>query len=76
MAARVVGHHPSAGCLPQLRASVDPETKPGDYYGPDGFREMKGYPILVSIDPRGKDEEAMEKLWQLSEEMTKIRYLD
>ncbi|KPL24301.1 MAG: short-chain dehydrogenase, partial [Bacteroides sp. SM1_62] len=28
------------GALPQIRASVDPRAKGGEYYGPDGRREM------------------------------------
>lgn len=39
------------GTLPELRASVDPQVKGGQYYGPDGSNEMKGYPVLVESTP-------------------------
>ena len=33
------------GALPQIRAAVDPDARGGEYYGPDGYGEMKGYPV-------------------------------
>lgn len=35
------------GALPTLRAATDPAVRGGQYWGPDGFREMRGHPVLV-----------------------------
>lgn len=40
------------GALPQIRAAVDPGVKGGEYYGPGGFGEMKGYPVRDSVSLR------------------------
>jgi hypothetical protein len=46
----------------------------GDYYGPDGFGEMRGYPKKVESSQRSQDMASAEKLWQVSEELTGIPY--
>ena len=64
------------GALPSLRASVDPEALGGQYYGPDGKGEKSGYPIIVDSNSASKNEEDARTLWQISEELTGIKYLD
>ncbi len=64
------------GALPSLRASVDPEALGGQYYGPDGKGEKSGYPIIVDSNSASKNEEDARALWQISEELTGIKYLD
>lgn len=64
----------SMGTLPEVRASVDPNVRGGQYYGPDGRREMKGYPVLVNSIEESHNLESAEKLWKISEELTKIKY--
>jgi len=62
------------GALPQLYAATSPEAVPGDYYGPDGFNEIAGYPAKAHIPVKAKDEQLAEKLWQVSEKLTGINY--
>ncbi|MBN1951691.1 MAG: SDR family oxidoreductase [Bacteroidales bacterium] len=62
------------GTLPTLRAATDPEAKSGDYYGPGGFKEMRGHPVRVDSNKRSKEEAAARRLWELSEELTGVRY--
>jgi len=62
------------GALPQIRASVDPDVKGGDYYGPDGFREMKGFPILVPSNKASKNQDDARRLWEESEMLTGIKF--
>ena len=64
----------SMGTLPTLRAATDPDARPGDYYGPGGMMEMRGYPLKVKSNERSMDEERAAKLWELSEEMTGVTY--
>ena len=65
---------PEMGVLPTLRAAIDPEAKPGDYFGPSGLYEMQGYPVKVKSSKRSHDKEAATQLWDLSEKMTGIAY--
>ena len=62
------------GALPQIRASVDENVKEGEYYGPDGFREMKGFPVLVQSNKASHNLEDAKKLWELSEKLTGVRF--
>ena len=64
------------GALPQIRAAVDPEVKGGEYYGPSGRGEMKGYPVKVSSNGVSHDIETASKLWEVSEELTGVRILN
>lgn len=63
------------GALPQIRASVDENVKGGEYYGPDGFREMKGFPVKVKSNEASHNEEDAKKLWAISEKITGIKFL-
>lgn len=63
------------GALPAIRASVDPTVKGGQYYGPDGPREARGYPVLVRSNESSHNEDDAKCLWQVSEELTGVRYL-
>lgn len=62
------------GTLPTLRAAVDENSKSGDYYGPSGFMEAKGAPIIVKSNKMSHREDKAKKLWEMSEEMTGVRY--
>lgn len=62
------------GCLPELRASVDPEAKGGEYYGPNGKRETTGFPVVVQPKKTALDKESARKLWEISEKLTNIKY--
>jgi NAD(P)-dependent dehydrogenase (short-subunit alcohol dehydrogenase family) len=62
------------GALPQIRASVDENVKGGDYYGPDGFNEMKGFPVLVKSNATSHNLEDAKKLWEVSEKITGISF--
>ncbi|NND08036.1 MAG: SDR family NAD(P)-dependent oxidoreductase [Saprospiraceae bacterium] len=62
------------GVLPTLRAAIDPGAQPGDYFGPSGFMEMKGSPIIVKSSAMSQNVSHAKRLWELSEEQTDIRY--
>jgi len=62
------------GALPQIRASVDVNVKGGEYYGPDGFNEMKGFPVLVQSNDASHNAEDARKLWEISEKITGIKF--
>ena len=62
------------GALPTIRAAVDPQAKGGDYYGPDGFMEQGGYPVLVHSSKASHNLADAQRLWQVSEELTGIDF--
>ena len=62
------------GALATLRAATDPNVRGGQYWGPDGFREMRGYPELATSSEQSRDEAIQERLWKVSEELTGVTY--
>ncbi len=64
----------SMGALPTLRAAVDPEATGGEYYGPGGFMEQRGYPVQVESSEASHNEADARRLWQLSEQLTGVKY--
>jgi NAD(P)-dependent dehydrogenase (short-subunit alcohol dehydrogenase family) len=70
----VIGQSPAQGALPLLFAATAPDARGGVYYGPDGFREIRGCPAEARIAPHALDRRAAERLWSASEELTKVTY--
>jgi NAD(P)-dependent dehydrogenase (short-subunit alcohol dehydrogenase family) len=62
------------GALPIIRAATDPNVKGGQYYGPGGFLEQRGYPVIVQSNDASHDEQAARRLWQVSEQLTSVYY--
>lgn len=62
------------GVLPELRAATDIMANGSEYYGPDGKREMKGYPVIVQPMDDALSIESAKKLWEASEKLTGIIY--
>jgi NAD(P)-dependent dehydrogenase (short-subunit alcohol dehydrogenase family) len=62
------------GALPTLRAATDPAARGGDYFGPDGWFQVRGAPVAVQPRARARDDAAAERLWQVSEELTGVRF--
>ena len=70
----IMSQSTSMGALPEIRVSVDPLVKGGDYFGPGGFQEWKGYPIIVKSNDASHDLDNAKRLWEISEKLTKISY--
>jgi NAD(P)-dependent dehydrogenase (short-subunit alcohol dehydrogenase family) len=62
------------GALPTLRAATDPDVRGGEYYGPSGLGEQRGHPKRVDSSAQSHDEQLQRRLWQVSEELTGVRY--
>jgi NAD(P)-dependent dehydrogenase (short-subunit alcohol dehydrogenase family) len=73
--ATVMVQSAAMGALPTLRAAVDPNTRGGEYYGPGGFMEQRGYPVLVQSSEASHNRADAERLWRVSEELTGVYYL-
>lgn len=62
------------GALPTLYAAYGKDVQSGDYTGPDGFMEMKGYPRITKSNALSHNKAIAEKLWQVSEKLTGVKY--
>jgi len=63
---------PEDAALPLLMAST--KGKSGEYYGPTGFKEMKGKPGIVQPDETTKDEVIGKIIWDTAEQLTGISF--
>ena len=71
---RLISQDARMGALPTLRAAVDPRVHGGEYYGPGGLFEMRGYPRRVRSSARSHDESVQRRLWRESERLTGVRF--
>jgi NAD(P)-dependent dehydrogenase (short-subunit alcohol dehydrogenase family) len=70
---RLLGQDEDAGALPTLYAAT--ADIPGNSFaGPDGFMEQRGAPTLVGRTAAAKDREVASRLWEVSEELTGVRF--
>ncbi|RKT13602.1 NAD(P)-dependent dehydrogenase (short-subunit alcohol dehydrogenase family) [Paraburkholderia sp. RAU2J] len=78
LAGRVIGialNSESAGALPTLYATTSPHVDGGGYYGPQGFLEARGRRIgEASVATQATDELTAQRLWQVCESLTQIRF--
>jgi hypothetical protein len=71
---RLMAQNAAMGALPTLYAATAPDVQGGDYIGPDGLGELKGHPKKVSSNRRSHDTAVAAKLWEVSEQLTGVRY--
>lgn len=62
------------GALPTLRAAIEPDLKGSEYFGPQGFMEIRGYPVKVKSNELSQDQAIAKKLWSVSEKLTKVKF--
>lgn len=62
------------GAPPTLMAATGPRVRGGDYYGPDGLMEMRGYPTLVQSSDASHNLAAARQLWEVSEQLTGVHF--
>jgi NAD(P)-dependent dehydrogenase (short-subunit alcohol dehydrogenase family) len=60
------------GCEAQVRAMVDPSALGREYYGPK--YQMFGSPVKVTPSRRARNMDDARRLWEISEELTGVRY--
>lgn len=84
----IIGQSEARGAWPTLYAATMPVidrgsaatassvagVQGGHFYGPDGFREMRGHPVEVRAEAQAYDETLARQLWQVSEQLTGVRY--
>ena len=57
-----------------LYAALGRDIQGGDYCGPQSMGEMRGDPVKVGSSRRSRDEAVAAKLWEVSEELTGVRF--
>ncbi len=70
----IFGHSAAGGALPGLYAATMPDVLGGQYWGPDGFKEVRGFPVLAKLAPQAQDKAVWSRLWTVSEELTGVVY--
>ncbi|MEV0323205.1 oxidoreductase [Streptomyces sp. NPDC050658] len=65
---------PARGAWSQLYAATEPAVAGGQFIGPDGMGELRGRPKLVEAAPAATDPGTGRRLWELSEELTEVRF--
>ena len=73
--APVITQDDAMGALPTEFAATAATVRGGDYIGPDGLGEFKGYPKVVTPRPQALDVASAERLWQVSEQLTGVSFL-
>ncbi|WP_416840844.1 oxidoreductase [Haloferax sp. DFSO52] len=62
------------GALPLLYAATESSVESGDYIGPQGVFEMRGYPGTTDAHERARDPKTAKRLWEVSEELTETQF--
>jgi len=65
---------PDQGALPTIEAVINDSLKGGEYLGPDGFLELKGYPKEAKTTKKARSIHDAKQLWSRSEELTKVSF--
>jgi NAD(P)-dependent dehydrogenase (short-subunit alcohol dehydrogenase family) len=70
----LIAQNADMGALPTLYAATVPDLPGGSFVGPDGFMEQRGHPHLVTGAAKAYDQQTWRRLWEVSEELTGVRY--
>ncbi|MFC0431121.1 oxidoreductase [Kutzneria buriramensis] len=72
----LVAQSAERGALPALRAATDPSAKGGEYYGPNGIGNLRGFPVAQRFVGAAYNEDVARKLWDVSVQLTDVDYAD
>ncbi len=70
----ILAQSAAMGALPTLFAATSPTLHGGEYIGPKGFQEMRGYPVVVKSNAESYDVSVAQRLWAVSEQLTGVQY--
>jgi NAD(P)-dependent dehydrogenase (short-subunit alcohol dehydrogenase family) len=60
------------GALPIIRAAIHNGVIGGQYYGPDGLLEQRGYPVVIKSSQASYNKDTAQKIWEVSEQLTGV----
>ncbi|MCW2599887.1 MAG: hypothetical protein JWM02_1716 [Frankiales bacterium] len=69
----VLAQSDAQGAWPSLYAATAPDVRGNDYFGPHLF-ELRGHPTRVDRTRQAKSETDAQRLWDVSESLTKVTY--
>ncbi|PPF78616.1 short-chain dehydrogenase [Subtercola sp. Z020] len=70
-----LGQNAQMGALPVLYAATAPDAAGGDYFGPGGPGEVRGYPRPALSTPAARNLSTAADLWAMAEELTGVSFL-
>ncbi|MBB5790141.1 SDR family oxidoreductase [Jiangella mangrovi] len=65
---------PETALLPALHAATSPDAEGGRFYGPSGLGHLSGPPAEQRLYSRLRDTETAARVWQISEDLTKVTF--
>jgi len=65
---------PAMGALPTIYAATEATLTGGEYIGPDGKGQRKGFPAIDTPHSSANDEATSQRLWEVSEAMTGVKF--
>ncbi len=71
---RLFAQSAAMGALPTLYAATSPDINGCDYIGPIGLLGLRGAPDKIKSSTRSHDTSVAARLWQVSEQLTGVRY--
>lgn len=71
----VFGQSPAMGALPALSAATASDVRGGDFIGPGGWFELRGYPKKTRSNAASRNEATAKRLWDVSEQLTGVHYV-
>jgi NAD(P)-dependent dehydrogenase (short-subunit alcohol dehydrogenase family) len=71
---RLFAQSADMGALPTLYAATAPDLESGLFIGPDGFAEQRGHPHIVSPSGAAQDAAVARRLWEVSEDLTGVKF--
>ncbi len=74
IAVNLIGQPARLGALPQLMAATLPVAVGGIYFGPSGWKELKGAPGIAKAAPQAFDAAVAAQLWAQSEALTGVTF--
>lgn len=70
----VVGQDATRGSWPLVYAATMPDVRGGQYWGPNGLRELRGPPAPAAVASQARDAAVVARLWSESERLTGITF--
>ncbi len=74
LANRLFAQPSDRGALPLLYAATAPDIDGGEYIGPGGLLNMRGYPERQRSSDTSYDRELARRLWDISADLTQVSY--
>ncbi|GAA1492548.1 SDR family NAD(P)-dependent oxidoreductase [Curtobacterium herbarum] len=71
---RFVAQGKDAGAVPLVHASVGDDVRSGEYWGPDGWFQLRGRASVVPAEPRAHDRHEAARLWTASETASGVTF--